>query len=137
MKKMEQFCLVDRTAVHARANQIFLTYARRLRRALPHGTDISHVGATAIQHCVTKGDLDIAIHVQPMDFERAEIALKRMFRCNTGSYKSPDFAAFETTHCGMSLGLQLTVRNGPIDVFTTFRDKLLSNRGLVEKYNRL
>jgi GrpB-like predicted nucleotidyltransferase (UPF0157 family) len=109
----------------------------RLRVVLPPDAEILHIGATAIPNCLTKGDLDIAIRIENSSFIPARNLLQRMFKRNVGSYQSAYFAAFETIFNNVPVGFELVIKDSPLDVFTPFRDKLLSNPNLAFKYNQL
>lgn len=110
---------------------------RRLRPGLPALADIWHVGATAVPDCLTKGDLDLVVRVDASDFAGAETYLAGLFRRNDASVHTREFAAFTDEACVPPLGIQLTVRGGPFDVFHQFAAILRANPSLVARYNAL
>ncbi|WP_238280623.1 GrpB family protein [Methylobacterium goesingense] len=110
---------------------------RALGPALPTSADIRHVGATAIPGCLTKGDLDLVVRVDAADFPAAEVCLAARFARNAGSIRTEDFAAFADDGQPLPLGIQLTVKGGPFDVFHHFADALRGDAGLLERYNAL
>lgn len=119
------------------AQETFDAFVREWRPRLPRSAEFEHVGATAIPDCLTKGDLDICIRIDPGEFEEAEACLAERFERNSGSFRSHAFAAFKNDASTPPLGLQLVVKNSELDVFVKFRDRLLQESGLVQTYNDL
>ncbi|MCJ2092532.1 GrpB family protein [Methylobacterium sp. J-072] len=116
---------------------MFAVVRRTLEPVLPAATEILHVGATAIPGCLTKGDLDIVVRVEGQGFAAAESCLAARFARNDGSVRTDDFAAFEDTGRMPHLGIQLTVKDGPLDVFHRFAAALRADPELVARYNAL
>jgi len=127
----------DNDAAHAAADQLFAVVRSALMPILPPAAEILHVGATAIPGCLTKGDLDIVVRVEGADFAAAERCLAARFTRNEGSVRTDSFAAFEDAGRTPHLGIQLTVKDGPIDVFHRFAANLRADPELVDRYNTL
>ncbi|HEY2256322.1 MAG TPA: GrpB family protein [Variovorax sp.] len=108
-----------------------------MRPVLPSGADIDHVGATAVPGCLSKGDLDIAVRVEPHGFDAADEVLSQRFERNSASLRTPDFAAFENHGLHPAVGIQLMVRGSALDVFVRFRDRLRTDAKLLRRYNAL
>ena len=104
-----------------------------LRALLPAKADIQHIGSTAVPGCLTKGDLDLCVRVLPADFGVCEVVLARSLARNEGSDRNESFASF---YLG-EVGVQLVAIGSSFDDFTRFRDALLANPALVERYNAL
>ena len=104
---------------------------------MPPGADIRHIGATAIDGCLTKGDLDIVVRVEKTDFEFVRDRLAARFERNGGSPYTDEFASFTDEARVPHLGVQLTVKGGELDVFHVFTDALNADHDLVERYNDL
>ena len=96
-----------------------------------------HVGATAVPGCLTKGDLDVVVRVEPADFAAAEARLAGRFGRNAGSVRTEDFAAFAEAGRSPPLGIQLTVKGGALDIFHAFAAALRGDPALVRRYNAL
>ncbi|MCJ2058577.1 GrpB family protein [Methylobacterium sp. J-048] len=138
MPHAQRFHLIeDNDAARAAAEQLFAIVRGTLEPVLPAATEILHIGATAIPGCLTKGDLDIAARVERADFTAAESCLAARFTRNDGSVRTDDFAAFEDASRTPHLGIQLTVKGGPIDVFHRFAMALRADPELVARYNAL
>jgi GrpB-like predicted nucleotidyltransferase (UPF0157 family) len=111
--------------------------AARLRSLVP-GTDLQHVGSTAIPGSLTKGDLDIQVRVQAHAFAAAEAVLAGVYARNEGSDLVPGaLASFVAKSGGMAVGIQLTSVDGPFDTFWRFREALLARADLRERYDAL
>jgi GrpB-like predicted nucleotidyltransferase (UPF0157 family) len=127
----------DPALARAAANDLFDRMAVVLRRLLPASADILHVGATAVPGCLTKGDLDIVVRVEAVDFGAADMALAAHFARNTGSSRTDTFCAFEDDGATPHLGIQLTAQGAPSDFFHTFSEALKSDADLLARYNAL
>ena len=127
----------DLESLRAAAERLYVETAAKLRGLLPCAAEIRHIGATAIEGCLTKGDLDVVVRVQPKDFLKADEALAGQFCRNPGSARSPYFSAFEDSTTSPHLGVQLTAIGGPQDFFHLFAEALQENVALVAAYNAL
>lgn len=127
----------DTAHARAAAEALFIRTAAHLRDLLPATAEIRHVGATAVEGCLTKGDLDIVVRVPATDFAAADTALAACFARNTGSMRSDTFSAFENPGSTPHLGVQLTVLGAPTDVFHTFTELLQRDADLRARYNAL
>jgi GrpB-like predicted nucleotidyltransferase (UPF0157 family) len=115
----------------------FTTIVVELTSMLPSSAEILHVGATAVPGCLTKGDLDIAVRVDRHDFAATEAVLAKRFSRNTGSVRTDEFAAFESSDRQIHVGVQLTVKGGAFDVFHHLAEKLRKDPALMRRYNDL
>ena len=127
----------DTNQAVALANACFDELLPHLMSILPSGTEIRHVGATAVPGCLTKGDLDIAVRVERLAFPAADAILTQQFARNTGSVRTSDFAAFEDAGSHPPLGIQLVVTGSAYDDFHRFADSLRADATLVDAYNVL
>jgi GrpB-like predicted nucleotidyltransferase (UPF0157 family) len=125
------------TAARLAAVELFARTREQPRLSLPASADIQHTGATAIAGCMTKGDLDIVVRVEPQHFAVADQILSKRYHRNIGSLRRIDFSAFEDTAASPPLGIQLTTIGGPLDVFHLFVDALTRSTELVAGYNDL
>lgn len=127
----------DQEHARAAAFRLYDHIAPDLRARLPVSADVQHVGATAVDGCLTKGDLDIVVRVPPTDFAQAEAVLATLFQRNSGSIKTDGFAAFEDDLASPHLGVQLVAIGDPLDVFHRFTSALRRRPALVAEYNAL
>lgn len=138
MAQPDLFILADDAgAARQAAASLFERVRTRLAVILPASAEVLHIGATAIPGCLTKGDLDIVVRVDPTDFVTAEAGLAAAFGRNAGSIRTDAFAAFEDADCRPPLGIQLTAKDGVLDVFHRFADALRADPELLARYNAL
>jgi GrpB-like predicted nucleotidyltransferase (UPF0157 family) len=131
------FLAADSDAARVAAERLFDDVKDLLTQVLTPSSDILHVGATAIPGCLTKGDLDIVVRVNPVDFAEAEIQIAKHFARNEGSIRTAEFAAFEAETLTPHLGLQLTSKGSAFDFFHRFAEALRTDPDLVRRYNDL
>ncbi|WP_306017289.1 GrpB family protein [Oceanicaulis sp. MMSF_3324] len=120
-----------------RALAAFETWRRQHARQLPRSAEALHVGATAIEGCETKGDLDIAVRVPEEDFEAARDYLDRTHTPNPRSARRKGFVAYLAPGYAMEVDVKLVVNGDEFDRFTDFRDALLADKALLARYNAL
>lgn len=132
-----RFILTDAEAAVAAAQHLYAKVEQRLKRDLPPGVDIRHIGATAVPGCLTKGDLDVLVRVPPEGFAATESALARLYERNLGSLRTETFAAFEDAAETPHLGIQLVAAGGPQDFFHHFIEALRASPELLADYNAL
>jgi len=87
------------------AEVLFAVVAVELVSVLPGSAEVLHVGATAVPGCLTKGDLDIVVRVDRVDFAFSEALLAKRFSRNEGSIRTDEFAAFEDPDRCPNLGV--------------------------------
>lgn len=116
--------------------QLFARVEAQLRALLP-GSDIQHVGSTAIPGSLTKGDLDVQIRVASDKYEAGKEALSKLYPTNLGGFASEDAVSFEDYSSQPSLGVHLTVIDGSADIQWRFRDLLVASAALREEYDQL
>ncbi len=137
MNQEPPLALVDADRARQDAERLYNAVLPALAGILPSGSDIRHVGATAVPGCLTKGDLDIVVRVPAEDFAAADASLAARFQRNEGSIRTETFSAFEDASCRPHLGIQLVVIDGPLDFFHLFVDALMGSPRLVHAYNAL
>lgn len=126
----------DPQRARADAEQLYREVSHRLIRLLPTGSEIMHVGATAIADCLTKGDLDVMVRVDPSEFDEACSLLSAIYDRSDSASRS-DFIGFEDKERTPHLGVQLIGRGGSLDVFELFRNRLNESSALLREYNAL
>ncbi len=131
------FTIDESGHAHNDAQSLYDTIRPQLAAMLPEGADIRHVGATAVPGCLTKGDLDIVVRVEPRLFQAADAALSARYARNTGSTRSETFSAFADEQQRPHLGIQLVAIGSELDVFHSFAEALASSPQLLEQYNAM
>ena len=131
------FQLVEDKIAREQAQLLFDRVYAALDPILPEGTEIRHIGATAVPGCITKGDLDIVIRVPKQSFLEADDILASRYHRNYGSIKTHSFSAFQDPSASPHLGIQLTEIGGSHDFFHLFVEALCRSSDLLQEYNKL
>ncbi len=85
-------------------------------RAILGDVEAHHVGSTAIHGSLSKGDLDIQLRVDAVDFAEMKRKLSVAYRENRGGFWSEVGASFKDDGEDPPLGVHLTVRGGTDDI---------------------
>jgi len=109
----------------------------RLRRLLGPEVTISHVGATAVPGCLTKGDVDIVVHTESKSFSDAREILDGNYAKNLGSPRDDNFTSYSDDTGAFPLGIQLVVSGSEHDTFERFAERLRQSDVLLASYNEL
>ena len=117
-------------------DRLFARVEAQVRALLP-GSDIQHVGSTAIPGSLTKGDLDVQVRVTSDKYDAAKELLSKLYAVNLGGFASRDAISFEDYSSQPSLGVHLTVIDGSADFQWRFRDLLVASTALREEYDQL
>ena len=111
---------------------------RRLAAVLPTDAAIEHIGASAIPGTLSKGDLDIGVRVPAA--AHADVVQQL---CELGyvpaenTLRTDALCMLEWPRADEAHALQVVAAGSPFDMFTTFRDPLRAQPGLVARYNQL
>jgi GrpB-like predicted nucleotidyltransferase (UPF0157 family) len=113
-------------------------HCARIAAALPKA-EIEHVGATSVPGALTKGDVDVLVRVEAGDLDMAAPALEALYEIHQEENWTPTFASFvDPDAFGPPVGIQLVVSGSAEDaLFGPFRDALIRDPALLEKYNAL
>ena len=107
-------------------------------RALIPSARIEHIGGTSVIGALTKGDVDLAVTVEPGDFAPAVRAFREVYVVNQPENWTPFFASFkDDTSYALPLGIQLGVAGSETYSFTRLRDRLRSDPSALARYNAL
>ncbi|HEY0318218.1 MAG TPA: GrpB family protein [Solirubrobacterales bacterium] len=103
------------------------------------GSEVEHIGATAVPGSLTKADLDLLVRVPAGDFDRGVAALGERYEIHQPENWNDGFAGFVDPSSGeIPVGIQLVVAGGDDDqLFTEWRDRLIAEPDLLRRYNAL
>jgi GrpB-like predicted nucleotidyltransferase (UPF0157 family) len=119
------------------AQQVYELLAARIRVAIPDA-QIEHIGSSAVDGLISKGDLDIFVGVFPQVFETSVQTLESLgFRVKEGSLRTESLCPFEAFGYSIDVGIQLVALNSEFEFFLVFRDCLKSDLTLRQEYNKL
>jgi len=117
----------------AQARRLF-TAQRAFLTSLAPGVEVLHVGSTAFESGLSRGDLDIQIRVAPDEYAAALAAIAPHYEVNEAGYTSHDAASFKDDDLDPPVGIILTAVNGSADSLWCFRDTLLARPDLAAEY---
>lgn len=137
MSGESKLALAEEPELFERANAFAAAATARLRSLLGPDAEITHVGATAVPNCLTKGDVDIVVRVDRVAFSTALAALDAHYEKNIGSPRDDRFASYTDETGAFPLGIQLVVRGSEYDSFKDFSDRLRASETLRASYNAL
>jgi GrpB-like predicted nucleotidyltransferase (UPF0157 family) len=125
---------------HALAGAIsdaFSTERATIRSVLPTA-QVLHTGATSVAGALTRGDLDIHVRVQPVEFESALDRLRRIYVEHRREMWKGGFATFLVPGATVPTGVALTAIDGEHDQrFLGAWERLRSDPELLSAYNDL
>jgi GrpB-like predicted nucleotidyltransferase (UPF0157 family) len=116
--------------------RLFQRVEAQVRNLVP-SADVQHVGSTAIQGSLTKGDLDVQVRVAGPEYVAAKDKLSKIYAVNTGGFAADDAISFEDYGTQPPLGVHLTVIGGSADIQWKFRDLLMASSELRDQYDQL
>ena len=118
-------------------NQIYQDLSIQIKNILPTA-DVEHIGSSAIQGALSKGDLDILVRVNRSEFEAAITSIMNLgFKIKTDTLKDENLCMLITSQLSEDVAIQLITRNSQYEDFVKFRDILNQNQDLIIKYNQL
>ena len=120
----------------ARCYGCFERYRARILVLLPEAR-VEHIGSSVIPDAISKGDLDIFVGVPAGEHQKSTELLKSLrFKEKQDTLRTSELCMLESEN-GDNVALQVVANGSTFEFFLQFRDKLLQNPKLVEKYNRL
>ena len=101
------------------------------------GAEIRHIGATALPLGHTKGDVDVNVRVDEVDFAAVVGALSSRLAGAQRENWTPAFASFSTDEYPLSLGVQVTVIGSADDFLLALHERLRTDPALLRRYDAL
>lgn len=124
-------------ALYESVTQLLEEQRQNLIELVP-GTNIEHIGSTAIPGLLTKGDLDILVRVSVSQFHVAIEQLKQRYKVAQPHNWTDTFASFKDDSGEIPVGIQLVVNGGAEDVmFRRHQALLKGDAALRQAYNAL
>ena len=116
---------------------LFAEYKKQILSLLPDAR-VEHIGSSAIPRAYSKGDLDILVGVEEVDFERAIELLKKLnFKEKINTLRTNDLCMLEVNDSEKDIAFQIVTKDSLYLNFLTFRDILRASPSLVDQYNHL
>ena len=99
---------------------------------------IEHIGSSALEGIVSKGDLDIFVGVDASSFAHAIGVLQSLrFNIKENTLRTDSLCPFESFEYQLDVGIQLVANGSEFENFLRFRDLMTENESLREQYNKL
>jgi len=106
-------------------------------RVLPSAR-IEHIGASAVEGLISKGDLDVFVGVDYQNFDESIVKLMSLgYREKEGTLRTDSLCMFVVDRYPWDAAVQLVSNDSEFEFFLEFRDKLKANEGLAQEYNKL
>lgn len=116
--------------------QRYESYKQQLLACLPQA-QIEHIGSSAIENALSKGDLDIYVAVDASAFEHAISQICCIgFIEKSNTLRTHELCMLESLQQD-DVAIQLVVKQSKWQIFLIFRDRLTENKNLVTAYNQL
>ena len=100
---------------------------------------IEHIGSSAIQGALSKGDLDIYLEVEPDQFLETLEGLQRDFgfSIKRDTLRTDSLCMLIQVIDQIDVAIQLVKKGSEFNMFILFRDRMNADSKLVQQYNRL
>ncbi len=119
------------------ATKAFDSLSEKLRSILPNA-QVEHIGSSAIEGAISKGDLDIFVGVSKDDFDASLEKLETHgFVIKESTFRSPELCMLECFDFNIDVGIQLVDLSSRHTDFLGFRDHLKNDGSLLKEYNAL
>lgn len=117
---------------------IYKELEKSIRDLLPLAR-IEHVGASSVEGCISKGDLDILVAVEQDKFEESLDLIKTLgFYEKKDTLRTNELCMLVTNNYkGEDVAIQLIANGSNFENFLRFRDILRSNKETLSQYNEL
>ncbi len=116
---------------------IFKIVENRIRNLLPNA-EVEHIGSSAINGAISKGDLDILVRTSKDDFTGALSTIQSLgFSIKKETLRTDSLCMLETQEFDADVAIQLIEGGSEFEDFVKFRDHLNTTPELVKKYNLL
>lgn len=133
----EQGLFILSDVPHDVSSRAFSSIADRLITLLPYA-EIEHVGSTAVQGCVGKGDIDILVRVREPDFTAAAAALDTLLARSTRNDSTDVYIEYDWLRDEVSASVQLVTAGSLLDRrFRGLKSALLGDPRAIDRYNSL
>lgn len=120
-----------------RVLEIYQDLSSTLPKLIPYSR-VDHIGSSAVPGSISKGDLDVLVAVESSEFNEALALIKSIgFNEKEDTLRTDELCMLVTDKYNYDVAVQLIIKGSEFENFITFRDPLLSDPRLVEKYNEL
>ena len=116
---------------------VYEKVAAEVLRLLPSAR-VEHIGSSAIPGAISKGDLDVFVGVDKVEFNRSIQALERIgYRVKSDTLRTESLCMLEIDKYELPVALQVVENGSEFEMFLTFRDAVRRSEELLREYNQL
>jgi len=126
--------LVDVRAIADRAERVVASFGRDFEDVLA-GSEVHHIGATALPFGHTKADVDVNVRVDEARFPVVVEALRDRLAVAQPENWSATFASFAADGYALPLGVQVTAIGSADDFLLALRDRMRADPELLRRYD--
>lgn len=126
---------VREESIRQKVSSAFRDHQKFLKALMPYA-ELTHIGSTAVEGSLTKGDLDILVEVPKEKFNEANVLLSKHFERNLESERSDTFSSFKNDELDPSLGLQVCAEKESMG-FRQLLFKMKTDPEFLTAYNAL
>lgn len=120
----------------ARCKKKYDAYKANISQVLPDA-QVEHIGASSVPNCISKGDLDIYVAVELIHHQESIAIIKKIgFSIKQDTHRTEELCMLESNNDD-DVAIQLIAKGSEFENFLIFRNALLDNPKLVEKYNQM
>lgn len=122
---------------HPQIEPIYQKLREEVSELFPNAR-IEHIGASSIPGSISKGDLDVFLGVSQDKFESVLQVLKEVgFLEKEGTFRSDELCMLVTDKFNYDVAIQVVVNGSQFESFIKFKNVLIANKDLLERYNQL
>ncbi|BAP15632.1 hypothetical protein AS19_27810 [Alcanivorax sp. NBRC 101098] len=119
------------------ARAIYARLAKKIEDLLPNA-HVEHIGSSAVDGMISKGDLDIYVEASKKFLDEYErLLLNQGFERKTDTFQSQELRMLVSNEFDIDVAIQLVDKDSKYTFFKTFRDVLKSSKKERDNYNSL
>jgi GrpB-like predicted nucleotidyltransferase (UPF0157 family) len=126
--------LVDVLQIASIARRVVAEFEHEFSDLLA-GVEVHHIGATALPHGHTKGDVDVNVRSDALRFPLLVAGLRERLQVAQPENWSESFASFSTDAYQLPLGVQVTRIGSTDDFLLDLRDRMRADPSLARRYD--
>lgn len=129
--------LVTSDKIKHKVEGMFLVVRRKIKTLVPQ-SQVIHVGGSSVPGLLTKGDLDIQVRVDIMDFPQVIASLGGEYVEHNQHLWTDYYAIFKDEDSfGEKIDILVTAKNYPEDVYHLYTKVLKKHPELVAEFNQI
>jgi GrpB-like predicted nucleotidyltransferase (UPF0157 family) len=120
-----------------KVNSIFDELSKKIKAVLPNAR-VEHIGSSAIEGALSKGDLDLFVGVVKNEFQVSLASIKQLgFVEKEGTLRTESLCMLVTDKFNHEVAIQLVANGSEFEDFLRFKNIMQNNPDLLSEYNQL